>query len=246
MPKVSVVILTKNRVELLHKALISVSKQTFKDFEVVVVSDGSINLAQEEMIIDEMGEHRLNINFIIHHSSLGITRSRQEALEQSSGELVAFLDDDDEWIDPDKLKKQVEWFSNHDQGVLCGGAMLTGNTPKFRPATHEQIKKIMLLRNNFFTSTVMFRRDKALAAGGFVADDIDLAEDYDLWLRMGRLGEMSNFHEVFTKYTQGSYNKDKFRKFLQKQRWLIARHKDYYPGFWPAYLILTFRIILGR
>jgi len=250
MPKVSINILTKNRAELLKKALASVEAQTFRDFEVVVVDDGSTDNTQE--IIESFsaeGGH-LNIKIFKHPQSIGITLSRQEALGKSAGEYVAILDDDDEWVDVNKLKKQVEFLNTHPDCVLVGGGMRVEDrfqmtNYKFRPETDKIIRQTMLSRNNFFTSAVMFKRAAAIKAGGFIIDGADLAEDYDLWLRLGLLGKMRNFQEVFTAYRAPSYNKDKFKQFLQKQLTLISKHKNDYPGYWSAKIILVLRMFLN-
>lgn len=245
MPKVSVMILTQNRAELLSKALLSVQAQTFRDHELIVVNDGSTDGTQD---VIRTFKH-LNIKIIEHQASVGITASRQEALLASSGSYVAILDDDDEWVDPDKLKKQVEFLDQHPDVVLVGGGIKISNIKhqisKIRPQTDRQIRKTMLFRNNFFTSTVMFRRGVAIKAGGFIKDQDDFAEDYDLWLRMGKLGKMHNFQEIFTLYHQPDYNKERFKAFLQKQRILIKQHRRDYPHPGWAEIILKFRLLFN-
>lgn len=256
--KVSVIILTKNRAELLGKALESVLNQTEKDVEIVVVNDGSTDNTEEILRIKSENLNKLEI--ISHQISKGITLSRQEALLAATGEYVAFLDDDDEWSDEEKLKKQLQWFERNVDGVIVGGGIrIISNdefliskqrpnpkfqTTKFRPENDEDIRKIMLFRNNFFTSTVMVKRQVALDAGGFMKDDVDLAEDYDLWLRIGKLGKMGNIQEVFTNYRKPDYNKGKFKQFLTKQLYLIKRHRQDYPGCFFASIILRFRLFL--
>jgi glycosyltransferase involved in cell wall biosynthesis len=248
MPKVSINILTKDRAEFLHKALASVLSQTFKDFEIVVVDDGSADNT-EDVLNNLKAESLKNLRVIIHQTSVGITASRQEALEKSAGEYVAVLDDDDEWISPDKLKKQVEFLGTHPDCVIVGGGIRISNTQnpisKFRAETDRQIKRTMLLRNNFFTSTVMFKKDAAISAGGFIKDGVDLGEDYDLWLRMGKLGQMYNFPEEFTAYRQPHYNKEKFRQFITKQLRLVSRHRADYPYASFAAVFLKLRLLLG-
>lgn len=244
MPKVSVIILTKNRSAQLQQALASVEEQSFRDFEIVVVNDGSTD--DTSTVLKNLQIENLKI--MEHQSSQGITSSRQEALVKAQGEYVALLDDDDAWVDKVKLKKQVEFLDNNPDYVLTGGGIeiVNGVSPKltkFRPGLDQVIRKTMLLRNNFFTSTVMFRREAAIKAGGFMKDDIDLAEDYDLWLRLGKLGKMSNFLEVFTAYTAPSYNKDKFKQFLSKQLRLIQSHKSDYTNYLLASLILRLRLL---
>jgi glycosyltransferase involved in cell wall biosynthesis len=246
MPKISINILTKNRSELLKKALASVIEQTFKDFEIVVVNDGSTD-GTSELLKNLKIE---NLKIINHSQSLGIIASRQEALAASAGEHVAILDDDDYWVDPHKLKKQTDFLNANSDYVLVGGGIRLNNklqitNNKFRPQFNTQIRRTMLFRNNFFTSTVMFRRDDAVKAGGFVKDYIDLGEDYDLWLRLGKLGKMYNFQEVFTLYARPSYNKEKFKLFLRKQSALIKIYRKDYSWFLLAFIILKFRILFG-
>jgi glycosyltransferase involved in cell wall biosynthesis len=262
MPKVSVIILTKNRSELLKKALISVQTQSFRDFEIVLVDDGSTD-STESVIADSKGLFE-NLRIIHHIESKGITVSRQEALEASKGELIAFLDDDDEWIDIHKLDKQVKYFEAHPKAVLVGGSIITSQINSFaggflppvlflaeenqgqvkvRPETDAKIRKHMLFRNCFFTSTVMLKRSVALEVDGFTNDDDDFAEDYDLWLRMGTKGEMYNFQDVFTKYTVPNYSKDRFKAFLNKQLRLIEKYKNNYPHYFFARMIIKLRLL---
>ncbi len=261
MPKLSVNILTKNRADKLRYALSSLRVQSFfryetrENLEVIVISDGSLDIEQEKLLEKEFIESGLSIRFIFNNQSLGITTNRKTALEISKGEYVSIVDDDDiwsgMWADPDKLTKQVNFLDSYPSYVLVGGAMKVINFNKQekvikRPKSDFWIRSTMLLRNNFFTSTVMFRKNKAIEAGGFIKDEIDLAEDYDLWLRLGKLGKMYNFQEVFTLYQAPSYSKEKFGKFLQKQKELIVREKNNYAFFWPAFLTLKFRLWLNN
>ena len=248
--KVSINILTKNRAELFKKALLSVEKQSFKDYEVIVVNDGSSD--ETERVLQNFQFPISNFQIINHPSSLGITKSRQEALEKSTGEYIAILDDDDEWIDTDKLAKQVKYLDEHKECVLVGGGRVdeisnqiknpNGKNIRLRLESDQQIRKTMLFRNNFFTSTVMFRREVAIRAGGFISDADDFGEDYDLWLRMGKLGKMYNFPQAFTHYTVPNYNKLRFKAFLSKQLRLIKREKSNYLLYYFASVLLKLRL----
>lgn len=255
MSKVSVNILTKDRAGLLPLALQSIVEQSLKDVEVVVVNDGSVD--QTPIVLEEY-EKKLKLKVINHQSSLGITKSREIALTISTGDYVAILDDDDVWIDIKKLAKQVKFLDQHKDCVLVGGGIRVPNfhspmpeqivnpnsqAEKFRPETDSVIRKTMLIRNNFFTSTVMFRKSAAMKAGGFMKDGEDFAEDYDLWLRLGQKGKMYNFQEAFAEYRVPTYNSERKIAFLKKQLRLINREKAHYPNFWLASLFLKLRTL---
>jgi len=250
--QVSILILTKNRAAMLEACLRSIDRQTFRDFEVVLVNDGSTD--GTPAVIERFAS-RLNIKTIAHATSRGITKSRQEALENCTAEFVAMLDDDDEWLEPDKLARQVEFFRSHPKAVLIGGGRLLRRSDEMpersamdalsRPEDDAAIRKTMLLRNNFFTSTVMFRRSAAMAAGGFIDDGSNVTEDYDLWLRLGTQGEMHNFPEPLDVYRVPAYTKEKFRMFLRRQLELIGRHRKDYPHYWVSAFILRCRLALG-
>jgi glycosyltransferase involved in cell wall biosynthesis len=260
MPKISINILTKNRAGLLASALsyLDVQKSLddlpLTDFEIIVVNDGSTDETQNFLEDLKKRMPNLPLKIINHDVSLGITTSRQEALEKSLGSYIAVIDDDDNWSsiwnDNYKLAKQSDYLDKHPDYVLVGGAMKTifDNTYEKtikRPQSDFWIRRTMLFRNNFFTSTVMFRRQAAIDAGGFVKDADDLAEDYDLWLRIGKLGKMHNFRETFVNYRTPSYNKVKFRQFLKKQLRLVGEHSSDYPYAVFAAIILKLRIWFG-
>lgn len=243
MPKVSINILTKDRAELLKKSLLGIKEQSFRDFEVRVVDDGSRD--ETMTVLDLFAKANSAVYIINHPQSQGITLSRQEALAQSAGEYIAILDDDDQWVDKDKLKKQVGYLDSHPEVVLVGGGISVGEQHKNRPQSNEQIRASMLFKNNFFTSTVMFRKQAALRAGGFIKDADDFAEDYDLWLRLGKQGKIYNFQEVFTQYAQPSYSKEKFLRFLSKQLRLAQKHRADYPNYLFSVFILKLRLYFG-
>ncbi len=248
---VSVIILTKNREAQLPAALTSITNQTFSDVELVVVNDGSSDATSA--VLARLREVVPTVKIITHPTSIGITRSRQEALQASTGTYVALLDDDDIWLDTRKLQKQVQYLDEHPDTVLLGGAMeiadgktiMEQSKKVFRPESDQTIRRTMLFRNNFFTSTVMFRREVALAVGGFKSDGEDFAEDYDLWLRLGLRGRMYNFPEVFVRYRQSLYTKGRFQSFLRKQLRLIRAYSGRYPWLRLASAFLRVRLYLN-
>ena len=118
MPKVSVVIPTRNRAAFLQAAIQSVLNQTFQDFEIIVVDDASAD--QTAQVIQSFTDPR--INYIRHETNKGQGVTRNDGINQASGEYVALLDDDDEWL-PEKLEKQVRLLDSSPSKV---GLVYTG------------------------------------------------------------------------------------------------------------------------
>lgn len=103
MPKVSVIVPTCNRPHLIRRTIDSILKQTFQDFEIIVVDDGMKERAEE--VVKSFGDSR--IRYIHHETNKGGGAARNTGIKVAQGEYIAFLDDDDEWS-PDKLERQIK------------------------------------------------------------------------------------------------------------------------------------------
>ena len=125
MSKVSILMTTYNRAEFLPKAIDSIIFQTFKDWEFVIVDDCSTDNTQE--IIKEYMKLGLPIKYVRNEENIGVIKSRNLALSLCSGEYITVLDSDDEWIDKEKLQKQVEFLDKNSDYVLCGGGAIIVN-----------------------------------------------------------------------------------------------------------------------
>jgi glycosyltransferase involved in cell wall biosynthesis len=112
------VIPTYNRADFLPKAIQSVLNQTYRDWEMIIVDDGSIDKTEE--IVKDYKEAR--IRYIVHKSNLGSSAARNTGIKNSRGEYIAFLDSDDEWF-PEKISCQMNIFQKEDWkcGVVCTG-----------------------------------------------------------------------------------------------------------------------------
>jgi len=202
MPKVSVVIPTYNRAELLRSAIISVLNQTFQDFEIVVVDDASKDNTAE--VISSFNDKR--IKYIRHETNKGEAGARNTGVMNSEGEYIAFLDDDDEWL-PEKLKKQIELFENSPREV---GGVYTGFL-KVDRTTGEVLKRVIptkrgnifsdLLRFNwiYIPSVLMVKKECFEKAGLFDAS-IPFGLDYDMWIRISKGFHYEYIREPLVKY----------------------------------------------
>ena len=125
LPKVSVSIPTCNRPELLKRAIESVRAQTFTNFEIVVTVDGP-DPATEDVLFS-INDPRLR--WIVHPKNRGLPAARLTGIEHSTGEWIAYLDDDDEWM-PDKLGLQLAVAQNSRYALPIVSSRLIGRTAK--------------------------------------------------------------------------------------------------------------------
>jgi glycosyltransferase involved in cell wall biosynthesis len=124
---ISVIIPTHNRADLLPRAIGSVLSQSYKNLECIVVDDASAD--NGEAVVDQLDDDRLV--YLRHETNRGASAARNTGIAQAKGEMIAFLDDDDEWL-PSKLEKQVSllkvappqvgmvycWMDYYDHGRL--------------------------------------------------------------------------------------------------------------------------------
>jgi glycosyltransferase involved in cell wall biosynthesis len=242
-PKVSIVIPTYNRMDLLLRAIKSVFNQTFSDYEIIIINDASTDGTKK--YLDELAKNDLRIKIIHHEKNYypDISRTLNEGLNLARGKYIARLDDDDYWSDKEKLAKQVAFLDAHEDYVIVGGGMIVINlngTELFRylkSEKDESIRKSALFANPFSHTTVMFCRDIALGVGGY--KNWDYAEDWNLWLSLGKKGKMYNFPEYFGYYTMSGTNKSLVCQRAQSRTILkiIYAHKKEYPNFFMAYII---------
>lgn len=242
-PLVSVVLPTYNRSALLRRAIESVARQSFKDWELVVVDDASSD--DTPRVLAEMKAKDNRIVVIRNETNYypDISRTLNKGMAVAKAPLIARLDDDDYWIDDDKLKKQYEFLTAHPEYVVVGGGMITVSPEGkelqryFKKETDGAIRKGALYANPFLHTTVMFRKDVARERGGY--GNWRFAEDWDLWLKMGTRGKFYNFPQYFTAYTVTGGNKSFV--YQRPQSRMIMQfaviHRREYPGFLGAYLV---------
>ena len=181
MPHVSVIIPTYNRRELVHEAIASVLAQSFSDFELIVVDDGS-----EDGTADVVREF-LGVRYV-YQPNRGVSAARNRGVSLSRGELIAFLDSDDFW-QPRKLEHQVKFFTVHPEAQICQTEEIwLRNGVRVNPhRKHRKAGGDIFARSLDLClvspSAVMMRRELFERMGGF-DESLPACEDYDLWLRV--------------------------------------------------------------
>lgn len=219
MVKVSVIIPTYNRAALLQKAISSVLAQTFTNFEIIVVDDGSKD--NTRTTVTAIDDHRIHY---IYQENAGLATARNRGLQLSTGKYVAFLDDDDLFL-PNKLQIQVQKLENNQVvGLVSGGWIYIDiEGTKFRENRPWEWRPVLnldtwLVSCPTIVNAVLVRRSWLEHVKGF-DETLQQSEDWDLWLRLAYAGcQMEWVEEIVCAYrTQpGSmvHNAQKQRRYM--------------------------------
>lgn len=222
MPHVSVVIPVFNSAPLVGAALRSVFAQTFSDYEVIVVDDGSEDCDQ---LTAELAAFAGQIQFIRQPNG-GPASARNTGIARATGQLVAFLDADDEWL-PEKLARQVEYFHRHPETGLLHTAVVdaTGaGTAVDGPPTHAFCD---LFHTRFYvnTLTVMMPRRLLNEVGGFDERRQIHVEDWDLWLRIAARHPIGFISEPLAYHRRGGTMSSQVDRTYAAQELVMEKNK---------------------
>lgn len=184
-PRVSVLLPVFNGEAYLIGAIESILSQSYQDFEILVVDDGSTDRTPDLLKQLQSRDSRLRV-FTLEHNQ-GISSALNTGLQHARGELIARLDADDICL-PDRFQRQVDYFQSHPEVGLLGGNCTVINAKGriiaywFYPTSDLAIRWKMLFHNAFINSTMMFRREVAEGEQFFTIRN--LSEDYDFWLAL--------------------------------------------------------------
>lgn len=206
-PSVSVIIPAYNVAAFIGETLTSVFAQTFTDFEVIVVNDGSPDTEELERKLAPFIDR---INYV-KQENRGASAARNAGLRIARGEFVAFLDADDLWL-PSYLDEQMQFIRERNCDLLCADAEV------FSDGSHEDetymetlmadapptgdvtFLGLLSAEQSLITSGVVVRRERVLEAGLF-DEALRNSQDFDLWLRLARSGtRMAYQRRVLLRY----------------------------------------------
>jgi glycosyltransferase involved in cell wall biosynthesis len=248
-PVISIIMPAFNREDLIAESIESALKQTFTDFELIVIDDGSKDKTVEvaKKYLDDP-----RVILIQNEKNIGIANTRNKAVKLARGKYIAMLDSDDVWLNNEKLEKQLKFLETNQNYALYGSNIIhidtSGKhlkTAQF-PLTDSSIRKTILRRNAFAQSTILCRKE-AMIQAGLYSTRFAICDDYDLWLRIGRNWKFANSGEAMTGYRihGGNITHTKRLTAAREVLEIVRMHKDNYPtpsiGLIKAYL----RILLA-
>lgn len=235
---------TYNRADLIENAINSVIDQSFKDWELLILDDMSSDNT-ENVIKTFLTDSR--IKYIKNDKNLGVSKNRNKGLKIALGKYIAILDSDDVWTDREKLQKQYSLLEQNPEIGLVGTFMikkyLDNKKEKITYETDDnKIRNKMLFRNQFTHSSVLYKKN--LVPDGY-NESLKLAEDYDLFLRIGLISKFSNIPDHSVEYLMspnGESLKNKFKMATIVDK-IISQYKKNYPHYHLASVKSAIRMI---
>lgn len=177
-PKVSVVMLTYKRGGIVSSAIESILAQTYKDFEFIIINDGSLD--ETDDVVKEYVKNDKRIRYYKNPKNMGIAYSRNRAFGLARAPYIMIMDDDDyslKW----RMESQVKFLDENPQiDVLVG--QIRG-FPKV-PENHNVIASHLIQHNVVGNANIMYRRDFAKKHKIFYDEGLVISEDWDYWVKM--------------------------------------------------------------
>lgn len=224
---VSVILPVYNAGKYLDIAIESVLSQTFTNFELLLLDDGSTDESLSRLEYYASQDTRCKV---YSRPNRGVAFTLNEGLNLASSDLIIRMDQDD-ICRPQRFEKQVRYMAEHPECVLVGSKVQLID-PEAMPMmemghcqTHEEIDAGLSWGGAFiFDPTIVVRKSAILAVGGYRAE-YEYAEDLDLFLRLAEVGRLANLPDVLVEYRQHSTSMSYARRDLQYQS-ILAATKD--------------------
>ena len=202
-PRVSVIIPTYNRAQFIEAAIVSVLEQTFSDYEIIIVDDGSTDNTRQVV------EPYLDRAQYVYQENGGAGMARNHGLRLARGEYIAFLDSDDLFM-PHKLERQIAYLeANPAVGLVYAGHEFIHEDGRYfstqRVRTADAAYPRLMADCRIALPSVLVRRSVLDAVGGF-DETMRIGQDVDLWLRIARHFPVGVIEEPVTRIRRHASN----------------------------------------
>lgn len=177
-PEISVVMLTYKRANIVPNAIESILNQTYKDFEFIIINDGSPDNTDD--VIKKYLQKDKRIRYYKNPTNKGITYSRNKAFSLAKGNYIAIMDDDDISL-PQRLEKQISFLKKNPNIDILAGQIK--HLPRI-PSAHDEIATGLILYNNVGNANIMYKKSFANHHHITYNEKLIVSEDWEYWLKM--------------------------------------------------------------
>lgn len=200
-PLVSVIMPAYNSEKYISEAIESILNQTFKDFEFIIIDDGSNDRTWDT--IQDYARKDERIVSVKNEKNLKTTATLNKGINLAKGKYLVRMDADD-WSYPYRIQEQVEFMEQNPTVVVSGGAIevcdenLNVKNKRKYPNSDEDIRKKIFRYNPFAHPSIIMRKDKVIEVGMY-DEELPLTQDYDLYFRLGKVGKFANLDKMLIK-----------------------------------------------
>lgn len=226
-PHVSVLLPAYNAASTLGLALDSMLAQGFGDFELLILDDASRD--DTAAIAGDYAARDPRVRLLRNEANAKIAATLNRGIEAARAPYVVRMDADD-WSYPERLERQVAFMDQHPEVVLsgstieiCDARMQPLNRRRY-PLTDEEIRAQMFFFSPFCHPAIICRTEALRRAGGYNAS-LEVAQDYDLYFRMGRLGRLANLEDCLHRLRTHPASSSLSRGRMQERNTLYIRLK---------------------
>jgi glycosyltransferase involved in cell wall biosynthesis len=225
----------RNGLPYLIEAVESILRQTFADFEFLIIDDASTD--ETPQYLRSLSDPRVRV--ITHDRSYGVADSLNHGIALATAPLIARQDADD-ISEPRRFERQLAWLAGHPECVVLGSQVdkidAAGKVIEHfpRPLTEgDFLRHFASYANPFTHGSVMMRRDRVLAVGGY-RGRIRYAEDYDLWLRLDGPGALCNHPDTLYRYR------------VHDEQICVRKYEDSSADCWVSQVLHAERLCTGE
>lgn len=199
MPRASVILPVYNNAAFVLEAVHSILVQTYSDFELILIDDGSTD--GSAYLISQITDPR--VIKIFHSKNKGLVATLNEGLKMATGDYIVRMDSDD-FSTPDRLAVQISFMDQNPSIDLCGAAYTTsiGGVTRVNPARHEEIRTWLLFHCCICHPAIIIRNKMIHRLGVQYDSNYPHAEDYELWNRLASQIQMANLRVNLLYYRQ--------------------------------------------
>jgi len=225
--KVSVIIPTYNRDAVLKRAIKSVLSQTFQDFELIIVDDGSTDETKEVVNSFRSGK----IKYFYQKNSGGAAKPKNTGIKMAQGEHIAILDSDDEWL-PEKLEKQIGFFEEHPEISVLACNFLINGKKEYKIPKYKNLFKRMLVTDDMGPGSIMIYQREVFDKVGLFDENLRSGQDKEMRIRLAREYKFGFIDECLVNYHLGHNNISSSGLSIKKREkdwdYIFNKYKKYY------------------